>query len=122
MKPKGVTNTLTTDKAFAGQAGVQRCYQRGLLKLCQVTRFLGQCQVLTCFDRSGACVPGSGGRKKSPRALMARWAKAGDNFFKIFFGCVFSIDWEKMNIQLLRQPTADYIVVATIKPDKDIRK
>jgi hypothetical protein len=28
--------------------------------------------------------PGSGGRKKSPQALMAWRAKAGDNFFLIF--------------------------------------
>jgi hypothetical protein len=104
MEPEEITNTLKTDKAFAGRAGVQMCYRRGLPKLCQVTRFLGQCQVSPGFNRSGACAVESGGRKKSPQALMAWWAKAGDNFFEIFFGFVFSIDWEKMNIHLLMAP------------------
>jgi hypothetical protein len=73
---------------------------------------LGQFQVLTGFIRSGICAPGSSGPKKSPRALRAWRAEAGDNFFKDLFWFVFSIDWEKMNIHLLKQPTADYFKVA----------
>ena len=77
------------DKAFAKRAGVRSDYQRGMPKLCQVTRFLGQFQVLPYFIQCGARARGSGGLKKSPRALRAWRAKAGDNFFKIFFGSFF---------------------------------
>ena len=60
----------------------------------------------TEFDRRGIGAMERVGRKKSPRALMARWAKAGDHFFEIFFGSFFPSTGKKLNIHLLRHPTA----------------
>ena len=67
-------------------------------------------------------VMGSGGRKKWPRALMAQWAKAGDNFFKIFFGSFFPSTGKKWSSPISGQPAADGFEVAQIKKCQDHKK
>ena len=72
MKPEGVTNTLKSDKAFAGRAGVLLDFQRGERKALSSYKIFGTISVFKrLISDKLACVLASGGLKKWPRELRA---------------------------------------------------